>query len=1613
MNTGPETPDPMSPGDPLGLFDPVIAGWFRDRFAGPTHIQNIAWPRISAGEHVLLSAPTGSGKTLTAFLWAINQLATGYWSPGHTSVLYISPLKALNNDIRTNLTEPLAEISARFLSAGREIPPISALTRSGDTPQSERQRMLKHPPEILITTPESLNLILSSSRARETLRTVRTVILDEIHAVIDSKRGTHLCTAVERMTLLAGEFQRIGISATVRPMDLVAEFIGGFRRTGDGYEPRRVVSLAAPREKKLSLSVRFPVRTEKGLETPESPTEPEELWPSLVEELHAIIDRNRSTLVFVTTRRHAEKITELLNEGTDEPVAYAHHGSLSREIRSYVEQSLKAGRLRAIVATNSLELGIDIGLLDEVVMVRTPMTVSSTLQRLGRAGHQVDATSRGVLFPLHGRDVVDAAVMARATLEQDIESAAPVLAPLDVLAQQLVSMTAVEVWDINELYSEVRTSWPYRSLERSTFDLVVEMLAGRYAQTRIRELRPRVIVDRVDNTIKARDGVLPVLYQSGGTIPDRGNFGLRLADGGSKVGELDEEFVWERKTGDTFYLGSQLWTITAINDRDVEVVPGNPGEHIIPFWRAEARGRGRHYSELTCEFLEACEYALQNDRLGDLLAGRPELDSTARLIITQTLETQRADTGTDLPHRHHLVVEHYLRSPDRDRRRTRGHRRPRSFAAHRAGSDAAGERDGGDNAAAGAQEIIVHCPWGMEVNQPFSLALAAVWEEAHGYPLEVFADDSCLMLLLPADFTTAEAFGPAVCRGLLRPGRLEQLLRLRLEQSGMFGALFRENAGRALLLPKGGFNRRMPLWLNRIRSKKLLTAVQSFEDFPILLETWRTCLQDRFDLSALRVLLAEIASGAVSISECETTVPSLFAADVVWRQTDLYMYLDDSLPGGSGSRLSGDLLREAARNAALRPHIPVEIAAQLEERLQRLAPGYAPTNGDEIVEWLKERIALPAGEAIRLKEAIARDLEQSAGGPASGGGEPTSFPRLPENRLCWIDTGMTEPLLVAVEQLPSMVLIVPELSLKHVHDASPETWWEPSTDPGLSSELAQLANRFLAAESNPADPDLRTQTDPASVLAQWIRFYGPRSIAWPAQTLGIEPGMAEDLTRDLSEQDIVVIGSLIEGGEEAEFCDAENLEHLLALLRRSHRPVFQPVPPERLVGLWARTTGLLGSITRTQSGAKSTAGHADPDSLVSALESLFGYPAPVQLWESEIIPGRLSEYYPVWLDGLLKESGLCWFGCGTERLGFALDDDLPLFLPLAPGTESAPGESLETVELLRERQATDFWELSDALGISSEDLTTILWTATWNGMIANDSFETVRKGTLTHFTATPAAVPGAASSSWPGRRRPTRSRRGWAATRPLSGRWFALGPAPAGSTPDDRPDSAAGMSPGEPQLLGTLEPPSDPITTLEMEKERARIVLGRYGVLFRELLERELPSLRWRRIFTALRMMELSGEVVAGGFVEGVSGVQFAYPAALAVLAEDADAGDVIWMNATDPASPCGLSVGKMYPDLPTRVPSNHVVFRSNSLVMVSRKNGGDLTFLVSPADPDLPRMLSPLRNMVGRRWNPKSRVTVQMINETEARESPYAGALIKAGFRPDRRRLVLSAGYR
>ncbi len=897
----------------LAFFHPLIHQWFAERIGTPTDVQQQSWPAIRKGEHVLLTAPTGSGKTLAAFLWAINQLACGAWPCGQVRVLYVSPMKALNTDVRRNLERPLAEIKRSFHEANQAFPEIRLLTRSGDTPADQRRRMYQRPPEILITTPESLNILVTSGSGRALFSGLAVVILDEIHAVLPQKRGTHLITAVERLVLLSGEFQRIALSATVRPLSTVADFVGGSTLHADGhYEARPVTIIRSKAPKRLHLGVTMPPQAREELVDGS-------WWPAMIASFKEIIRTHTATLFFANSRRLAEKVTRLINEDEAEDLAYSHHGSLSKEIRLAVETRLKAGELKAIVATSSLELGIDIGRLDRVVLLEPPTSVAGAIQRIGRAGHAVGQASEGVLCPLHGKDFLVGAVLAQAVREHDIEEVKPVEGPLDILAQIILAMVVAEKWDIDRLFGVIRTSYPYRHLPRRQFDLVLAMLAGRYGEARIRELRGRVLIDTLDNTVEARAGSSYLIYTGGGTIPDRGTYAMRHQQTGARLGELDEEFVWERRLGETFSLGAQLWRIQKITHNDVEVVPVTGSRNIIPFWKGEPLTRDFHLAQRIGRFLEECDEQLEEPATLNRFMADYCLDQPAAEYLRDYLHLQREITGTPLPHRHHLVLEHF--------------------------DDPLNTAD--------SKQVILHTLWGNRINLPYSLALSAAWREKHNSPLEVFADNDCILLMLPHAIDADELLG------LVTSDNLERLLRLKLEESGYFGARFRENAGRALLLPRISVKKRMPLWLNRLRAKKLLERVMPYDDFPILLETWRECLQDDFDLPHLKMLLDELEAGVTGISEATTHSPSPFADSVVWRQTNKLMYEDDTPRGGVHSSLSDELIRELVFTSHLRPRIAPEVIALLLGKLHRTQEGYAPLDAKDLIDCLEERLLVP------------------------------------------------------------------------------------------------------------------------------------------------------------------------------------------------------------------------------------------------------------------------------------------------------------------------------------------------------------------------------------------------------------------------------------------------------------------------------------------------------------------------------------------------------------------------------------------------------------------------------------------------------------------------------
>ena len=1218
-------------------------------------------------------APTGSGKTLTAFLCALDRLATGAWPTGRVSVVYVSPLKALGTDVRANLLTPLAGLRREFAAAGRTMPPIRAAMRSGDTAPEARRRMLRQPPEILITTPESLNLLLSSRGGRGMLGDVRLVILDEIHAVAGSKRGVFLLAAVERLALLAGEFQRVALSATVSPLATVAAMVGGFAASGDPADPvltpRPVSIVTSPAEKRMTLRVRripWPEDERQG-----------GYVKALAADIRSRILGQGTTLVFVNNRRLCEKLVRLINDEAETPLAYAHHGSLSRELRQAVESRLKAGELRAVVATNSLELGIDIGAVDEVLMVECPPTVSAAVQRIGRSGHRVGEVSRGVFLPTSEKDLLEAAVMARAAGARDIEALRPVVAPLDVLAQMLVALCGMETWGVDALYQAVRRIWAYHDLSRAAFDLTLGMLAGRYAAARIRELAPLLAVDGVDGTVAARKGALMRLYASGGVIADRGYYALRRQESGAKLGELDEVFVWEARLGQIFAFGAQNWRIERITDADVFASPAPAGTVPAPFWIGDGRSRDRHFSTLLADFLEAADARLDDPLFRRELETAYCLESRAAGELLDYLRRQKEATGAGLPHARHLVVEVTATGP------------------------------GG----APGNQVILHAPLGLAVTAPLSLLLEAALAARFGEAAPVYAGNDCVVVTLPREID------PQALLEVLPAGEVTQLLRERLEGSGAFGLAFREAAGRALLLPKDGFGKRQPLWITRLRARKLLAAVAGFGDFPMVLEAWRTCLGEIFDTGALAGFLAALRAGDVAVSIVHTRVQSPFAADLVWRHVTEYMYLTDAGTAAGPTGVRPDLVAEVARGPA-RPAVPEAVVRTFEAKRQRLFPGYAPTTAAELLEGLKERVLVTGEQWRELLTAAHRD----------GAPDPEALQAALAPKLAHIAAPEdAQPRIAALERAGEIALAL-------------------YGDLGFARPVAPGAK--LPRPAARAEADLAAARE--TLITEWLSFYGPMPLGRMAQLLAVPPQRLDAVLEDLVAAGRVVSGALVTGTDATLWCDAANFEILLRLTRAARRPRVVAQPAGKLPYFLALWQGLAHPAR-------------DADALAERLEQLACLPLPAAAWEADVLPARAQAYDPAWLDAALGTTGLGWYGAGSKRVLFALPEDLDLagFTPLKEKDGLFPDP----------RAGYDFSALLEITGLAPTALAERLWQAAFAGAASCDSLAVLRRGVATDFTPEAATYEGALR----GRRvmRRTAPAR-FAASLPAAGMWRAL-----------------------------------------------------------------------------------------------------------------------------------------------------------------------------------------------------------------------------------------------
>ncbi len=1038
----------------MAAFAPATRSWFERAFAGPTPAQQAAWPVIATGAHVLVQAPTGSGKTLAAFLTGIDRLTA---RPGEgLRLLYISPLKALNYDVERNLRGPLAGLGST-LTVG---------VRTGDTDQRARRQMLRTPPDILITTPESLFLLLTS-QGREMLRGIETVIVDEVHAVAGTKRGAHLALSLERLVRVADQpFQRIGLSATQRPLEEIGRFVAGGRAielvdagTRKELDLEVVVALEDMREPGSDLGLAQHVVEDGVAMAPGTEATARSIWPSIYPALLDLVRAHRSTIVFVNNRRLAERLALRLNELADETIARAHHGSLAREQRVEIEELLKAGQIPCLVATSSLELGIDMGAVDLVIQVESPKSVARGLQRIGRAGHDLGAVSKGRIFPKFRADLLESAVVAKAMREGLIEATEIPRNPLDVLAQQIVAICADEEITVDALHELVRGAYPFAGLARAQLENVLDMLAGRYPSDEFAELRPRIVWDRTANVVKGRQGARRLAVTNAGTIPDRGLFGVFQVDGGGRVGELDEEMVYEARQGQTFMLGASTWRIEEIT-RDrvlVSPAPGAPGA--VPFWKGEGVGRpfelGEKIGRASREIV-----ALSDAKALERLGGDYHLDPLAAKNLLTYLRDQAAANGGVVPSDRTVVVERF-----RDE--------------------------------IGDWRLCVLTPFGARVHAPWAMALGARLRDALGLEVQsIWSDDGIALHLPEADAP------PPLAELLLTPEEIEELVVQEVGQTALFGARFRENAARALLIPRRRPGQRTPLWQQRLKAQSLLQVARNYGSFPIVLETYRECLQDVFDLPALKRVLHGLQTRELDLVEVETASASPFASSLLFSYIATYMYEDDTPAAERRAQalsLDRDLLRELLGQEELRDLLDPAALADVEAQLAG-----DPRSPDELHDLLRRR----------------GDLRDDEVDPA-------------------------QATVLEVERRALRVRIAGEERLIAAEDAGLFRDALGVMPPG------GLPEAFLGAV-----PDAL-----GVLLARYARSRGPFTTKEAAARYGLESSDVEELLGLLEQSAKLVRGELRPGGSEREWCDPDVLRRVrrasLAALRREVEPAEQ------------------------------------------------------------------------------------------------------------------------------------------------------------------------------------------------------------------------------------------------------------------------------------------------------------------------------------------------------------------------------------------------------------------------------------------------------------------------
>ena len=1679
---------PTQDADPFDCFHPVTAAWFRAVFDAPTAPQRLGWPVIARGESALILAPTGTGKTLTAFLWCLDRLmlenreqGTGIREQSRgCRVVYVSPLKALAVDVERNLRSPLVGMAnmARRMSVAFHEPSISV--RTGDTPQRERARFTRHPADILITTPESLYLLLTS-RAADALRTVETVIVDEIHALVPTKRGAHLALSLERLQALTPRpIQRIGLSATQRPLEEVARFLGGVEIQGSAirdqeppseepplsepppkdpplkeppqkeppmedpknderalapeetlfpdpcslpgspandscslgwlipgsataeprYRPVTIVNASAPKQLKLRIEVPVEDMAHLG-EMEEIPSGPASqmprrvsIWNAIHPRLLEIIRERNSTILFVNSRQVAERLAGALNELAGEPIARAHHGSLAAAQRSVIEEQLKAGQIKALCATSTLELGIDMGAVDLVIQIESPPSVASGMQRIGRAGHNVDTVSEGVIFPKYRSDLVACAAVTRAMHDGHIESTRYPRNPLDVLAQQIVAIVAsagngragnreqaegslrrgtgnrknhadksfdlfepekslgasclyFETWESTELtnpantansantanpansavpevsvdflYDLVHRAAPFASLTRSAFDGVLDLLSGRYPSDEFAELRPRLTWDRIRNVVTAREGAARLAILNAGTIPDRGLYGVFLAFTEGKpvrVGELDEEMVFESHPNETFILGASTWRIVDITHDRVLVTPapGEPGK--MPFWKGDGPGRplefGRRIGAMVRE-LRALPKAAALTRL----VAEHDLDPGAAENLMQYLADQEESTG-QVPDDRTIVIERC-----RDE--------------------------------LGDWRVCVLTPFGSRIHIPWAMAVAARLRAAGGSEVETLWGDDGFVLRFP---DTDEP--PDSDMILVESAEAMQLVLRQLGSTALFAGRFREAAGRALLLPRRRADQRSPLWQLRKRSYDLLSVASRYPSFPLLLEAYRECLRDVFDMQALVEILKEVEQRKLRVHVVETRKPSPFASSLLFSYVANFLYDGDAPLAERRAQaltIDQDQLREILGEADLRELLDADAIAEVEETAQCLTESYRARNADGIHDL-----------CLRLGDLSRAELDHRVASP---------------DLLTHIDRLIRARRLLELNIAGERRLIAAEDAARY-RDAL-----GIPLPPGLAVALLEPV----------AHPVLE-------LVRRYARTHGPFTSREVSDRFALDALAVENTLRQLAAEGRVLEGGFRPNGVHQEWCDAEILRIIrrksLARLRREVEPVEQRTLARFLTHWQGLVTPRRGP---------------NLDALLDAIESLQGAPLPATLLESAILPARLQGYTPDGLDTLIAAGEVAWAGVEpigerNGRIALYLADKLPLLAQQRPLVDPLTEREEKLLAVLASSGASFFDPLHQAIGAGYPGETIdALWSLVWRGLVTNDSLHALR-----------AYITRPESARAPRRLHTGNVFRSRRTTPPnAQGRWSLLPLRRAGITPKlGAPEPALSLSKGLASETWDTSKASAPTAT-EASHALAMQLLSRYGVLLRESVMAENIPGGFSAVYGVLKALEESGRIRRGYFVAGLGATQFALPAAVDLLRQlrtdpPAEKPEFVQLAAADPANPYGASL--RWPELPamdddsesaprvlTRAAYAEVILRNGELVAWMRRGNPHVLVFLPSDEPERSQAASGLAHFLSARGQGQLRAgshqgaLITTINGQPVAAHPMARFLMDAGF--------------